>query len=120
MGKKSKKKDQKMVRIISIKEVDVEGRERITIKFGFIELPRTLIEITEYVPETELKEFDDLVKPGEAIQASVRLLKDDVIKIYDEYMVALGNELIELNTTIEGYQKILEEVSEDKKRKKDD
>lgn len=115
-----KKKHTKSIRVFPTKQVDVEGRERIIVQFGFIEIPSILMDITEYIPEKDIADFDNLIKPGEAIQSSAQLPKDDVLKIYDDYMLALGNYIIELEKTLENFESVLEQISKTKKEKKHD
>lgn len=93
-----KKKDSKMIRITATLLED----DTVKILFGFPELPDIQMDITHEIPVEEIEDIKKhLTLEEPSINASVIIEKDHALKLYDEYLVNIGNYALSLENTLE-------------------
>lgn len=92
-----KKKDSKMIRITAT----LLENDTVKILFGFPELPNIQMDITHEIPVEEIEDIKEhLTLEEPSINASVIIEKDHAFKLYDEYLVDIGNYALSLENTL--------------------
>lgn len=93
-----KKKDSKMIRITAT----LLENDTVKILFGFPELPDIQMDITHEIPVEEIEDIKEhLTLEEPSINASVMIEKDHAFKLYDKYLVDIGNYALSLENTLE-------------------
>lgn len=93
-----KKKDSKMIRITAT----LLENDTVKILFGFPELPDIQMDITHEIPVEEIEDIrQHLTLEEPSVNASVMIEKDHAFKLYDEYLVDIGNYALSLENTLE-------------------
>jgi len=92
-----KKKDSKMIRITAT----LLENDTVKILFGFPELPGIQMDITHEIPVKEIEDIKEhLTLEEPSVNASVIIEKDHAFKLYDEYLVNIGNYALSVENTL--------------------
>jgi hypothetical protein len=92
-----KKKDSKMIRITAT----LLENDTVKILFGFPELPGIQMDITHEIPVEEIEDIKEhLTLEEPSVNASVIIEKDHAFKLYDEYLVNIGNYALSVENTL--------------------